>query len=318
MVSLSSIEYGLLSRGNHIITLEGTDSDNKTGETQIIVITVDYDPDSYFPILENSEWVYRHQTPNFYVITPGNVSEYWEIKDMSIFIDDESRRISTVYFDISIGVVVKHFKFTLVDYFETDSGNLYITKTTEETLEWKDNDESNPYSILESETTYTPRYLALKNLTDPSSEPHYENTVRAETEWLYTYYNTSSPVVRESRNLTTTVDVGDMKFIPTDVGIFNAVKISFSALDSEKHWWLTRGLGLVRLEYNLSDTEQSAVLAGSDILKFYREPLASKPALTISPNNFNTSPPVVPFTLSRETGEGMMELRNYLKSMLPF
>jgi len=305
-----------LSRGNHIITLEGTDIDNKTGVTQITVITVDYDPNSYFPILENSEWVYRHQTPNFYVIS-GNVSEYWQIKDMSILIDDENRRISTVYYDISIGVVVKHFKYILVDYFETVDGNLYITKTKEVIREWKDDEESNPYSITDIETTYTPRYLALKNLTDPSSEPHYESTVRAETVWNHKYYNTSSPVFRESINLTTTVDVGDMKYIQTDVGYFNAVKISFSIVGSEKHWWLTRGLGLVQLEYNLSDSEQSAVLAGSDILKFYREPSASKPASTISPGKFNTSPPVVPFTLSRETVEGMMELRNYLKSMLP-
>ena len=307
-----------LSRGNHIITLEGTDSDNKTGEIQSIVVIVDYNPDSYFPILENTEWEYRHQTPNFYVTTTGNVSEYWEIKEMSILIDDESRRISTVYYDISIGVVVKNFKYVLIDYFETDNGHLYITRTTEEIREWKDNDESNPYSILKIETTYTPRYLALKNLTDPSSEPHYESTVRAETEWFYTYYNTSSPVFRESINLTTTVDVGDMKYIQTDIRYFNAVKISFSALDSEKHWWLTRGLGLVQLEYYLSDTEQSAVLVDSDIVKFYREPLASKPALTISHINFNTSPPVLPVTLPRETVEGMMELRNYLKSMLPF
>ena len=59
------------------------------------------------------------------------------------------------------------------------------------------------------------------------------------------------------------------------------------------------------------------VLASSDILKFYREPIASKPALAISPDNFKTSPPVVPVTLSRETVEGMMELRNYLKGMFP-
>ena len=304
-----------LSRGNHIITLDGTDSDNKTGTTTISIAIVDYDPDSYFPLLENSTWRYRHTTPNFYIVTPDNVSEFWELKDLTISIDDENRRISTVYYDISIGIVIKHFRYTLVDYLETDNGNIYVTKTTEELREWKENEENNPYYLLNVNTSYTPNYLILKNITDPTSESHYESTVRAETEWSYKYYSIVSSVFRESINLTTTVDVGDMKYIQTDIRLFNALKISFNTTDSIKTWWLTRGLGLVSLEYNLSDSEQAAVLINSDMLEFYREPVVSKAAGYVPVQSAPAS--LQRLQLSRETGEGFMELRKILRGMLP-
>ena len=306
-----------LSIGNHNITLTCTDSDGKSTSARITLIIVDYDPDSYFPILENATWEYRHATPNFYVITSDNVSEYWEIYDMIITIDDQLRRTSTVYFDITIGVVVSHYKYTLIDYIETDENAVYVTKTTESMIQWQGNDESEPFFKLNGVTTYTPSFLILKNVTDLFTEPEYKHTVRTSTEWWYTYYNTTSSVFRESINLETTITAGAIKNVQTDKGYIKAVEIIISSsADETKTWWLTKGLGLVRFDYMLSDSEQTVIMTDADMFDFYRatdnEKIAGKTALYSSPQIIRN------VNYSKESGERLMDLRNFLKSMIPY
>ncbi|MBN1293063.1 MAG: carboxypeptidase regulatory-like domain-containing protein [Candidatus Latescibacteria bacterium] len=305
-----------LSRGSHIITLTCTDSDNKSTTTTISIIIVNYDPNSYFPLLENANWEYRHANPNFYIIA-NNVSEYWEVKDMIIAINDQLQRISSVYYDITIGVVVKHYKYTLIDYLEEENNTIYVTKTSEEMIEWQGNEEKNPYFRLNIDTSYTPSFLILKNITDPFSEPQYDHTVRTESEWKYTYFSTTSSIFRESLNLETTVTVGETRYIQTDKGHFPAVKISISSsADDIKTWWLTQGLGIVQIDYMLSGSVQTATLTDSDLLEFYRTPEQKM----ISGKATEHSSPVVfkKLNYSNETGEGLMELRNLLRNMIPY
>jgi hypothetical protein len=303
-----------LSVGNHIITLECTDSDNKKGRAKITVIIADYNPDSYFPLLDGATWDYRHLESSFYIVNSSNVNELWEIKNLSISIDKEKKRKSVIEYDITIGLIVKHFRYTLIDNLEEDNNNLYVTATTEEMREWKE-DDGTPYLTMNINTSYTPRYMILKNITNPSADSLYSTTTRAETEWSYVYFNSPSATFRESFILDTAIQIGQTKYVQTDKGLFSAIMITISSTDSVKNWWLTKGLGLVRLDYTLANLEHSAVLADSYMLRFYRQYKPAEAAGKASSTLFTT--PVRNFHINRNTGEGLMELRHLLKSMNP-
>ncbi|MCE5249217.1 carboxypeptidase-like regulatory domain-containing protein [bacterium] len=303
-----------LSVGNHIITFEGVDSDNKTSRSKILIVVADYNPDSYFPLLENSSWKYRHLTPTFYVVNGNNVNELWEMKDFTISIDDKKRRKSVIEYDITIGLVIKHFRYTLIDTIVEDNNSIYITETTEETREWNESDADKPYLIMNITTVYSPRYLILKNMTNLSEELSFTSSTRAETEWSYIYFNTPSSVFAESFVIDTQTDISSPKFVQTDKGLYSAVNLTITTSNSVKNWWLTKGLGLIRLDYSMADLEHTAVLLDSDMLRFYRDkPVVGESKAAVIPYTV----PVMNFRISRETGKGLMELRNLLKSMCP-
>ena len=302
------------SLGTHTIRLRGTDTDNKQHVHSIYLTVVDYDPNSYFPILENTTWEYRHYNPTFFAVNENNVNEFWEMSDLVIEIDDKNSRISTIYYDITVAAITKHVKYTLIDNFEVEDNNLFVTSTSEKLIEWSvNNEESNPNLTITVETEYSPSYLILKNITNPTAEPVTETVVRATTEWIYINFNTVSSTYHESYKLETTIKTGDSKLVQTDKGFFQAIGISFTTSDSSKKWWLTRGVGLVQINYTISDFDHTAVLSESDLLSFYRD----KPALTKKVPLIRQSTPAKVFHISRETGEGFRELRNYLRAMCP-
>lgn len=311
-----SLAIDKLSTGNHKITLVGTDSDSKKDMAEINISIMDYNPDSFFPLLEDSSWEYRHLEPAFIVINSNNVSEYWKIKNLTITIDDKNKRISTVYYDRSIGILVKHTKYIITDYLETEGDNVYVTRTTEEMQEWeKPEDEDRPNSIIRVETTYSPHFAILNNISNMSMNSTYENKVRIETEWYYIYYGKTSSYFHESSTITTKTEVGDMNYVQTDKGLLDAVEVTITQESTIKKWWLTSGLGIVRLDYYIFDVEQTAVLAESDMFEYYRHNNPSKAAGTSL--HYNTGSPPKIFRLSAHKDKAMMELRNILKGMLP-
>ena len=304
-----------LSLGNHIITLTVTDSDNKTGSARITTVIVDYNPNSYFPMLESTSWEYRHQNPIFFVVNSNNVNELWEINNLSIYFDNKKRRISTVYYDITIATVKNHLKYTIIDNLEEVDNNIYATSTSEKIIEWKaDGTEDNPYLTMTITTEYSPDYLIINDITNPTGALPLEFTVRAATEWSSVYFNTASSVFHETFNLVTKIEAGSSRYIQTDKGFFKADEVIITTSDSPRTWWLTKGVGIVEIEYTISDLENTAILVDSDLIDFYREetPEQALPALPVLKPY-----PVKTLRISRETGEGMMELRNFLRSMTP-
>ncbi|GAJ07244.1 unnamed protein product, partial [marine sediment metagenome] len=194
-----SLTVEKLSLGKHMISLTGSDSDMKEQSVYVNVSIMNYNPNSYFPLFENSTWEYSHPEPEFIVTNNYNVRETWKIKKLTITVDDENRRISTVLYDRFIGSSVTHTKYVITDYLETGDDNVYVTTTTEEMSEWQEaKDEDHPYSILRVNTTYSPRYVILNNVSNMQLNTTYENTVKVETEWYYVYYNAVSSYFHES------------------------------------------------------------------------------------------------------------------------
>jgi len=311
-----SLTVEKLTLGNHSLKLTGFDSDMKEHTVYVNVSIMNYNPNSYFPLFENSSWEYRHPEPDFYLINSYNVMELWKIKNLTITGDDENRRISTVFYDRSIGSSVTHIKYEITDYLETGDDNVYVTRTTEEMSEWqKAKDEDHPFSIMKVNTTYSPRFVILNNVSNMQLNTTYENTVKVETEWYYTYYNTPSSYFHESDNLTTITEVGDIQYVQTDTGQLEAAKITITQGKKTKKWWLTCGLGIVRLDYDISGSEQTAVLADSNMLQYYRQNNLSKAAVKEVPYDTGSSSKI--YRLSSNKDKAAMELRNILRGMLP-
>jgi len=73
-----------LSEGKHVITLVGTDSDQKKGEASVSLLVIHNLSESYFPISANSNWTYRHLEPEFTIINKYNETEVWKLNDISV------------------------------------------------------------------------------------------------------------------------------------------------------------------------------------------------------------------------------------------
>ncbi|MDP2982374.1 MAG: carboxypeptidase-like regulatory domain-containing protein [Candidatus Latescibacter sp.] len=300
-----------LSPGSHKITLQGTDSDKKTSQTTIPVTVKDFQLNSYFPIPSGETWSYRYMIPEFYIANQDKNSEFWSLQNISVRIDG-FQRITELYWDVTVQQVVTHRRLTLTDYLEVENGNIYIIKTTENTKEWKGI--MPPYLTMDVTTSYTPRYLFLKNTTDVQAEKHYESTVQSETIWSYIYYSEVSENYHEINILTTSIQVEDEKSIQTDKGIFSAVNLTITQKNAVKKWSLTKGIGLVRTEDNAFNPSAVAVLRDASIYRFYTLPAQKtviEPALNpIPPQHLN-------FEIDRTSFESMRAFEKFLVGFCP-
>jgi hypothetical protein len=302
-----------LSPGNHIITLKGTDSDNKAGETSIPVRVIDFQLNSFFPIPPGESWSYRYMEPGFYMTNTNNQVEYWSLQNISVRIGDDLERITEVYWDVLVNdTTLTHYVLTLTDYMEVDGDDLYVTRTVEQSKEWKGI--LPPYLTMLVTTTYTPRYLFLKNSSNVTAERNYSSTVQSETLWNYVYYSEISETYREVGTLTTSIQVGDEKSIQTDKGIFPAVNLTITQKNAVKKWSLTKGIGLVRIEDNTFDPSEVAVLNDASIYRFYLPP-SQKNILTLSAL---PKPPIhLDFKIDRGNFQNMKAFQKLLSGMFP-
>ena len=310
-----TLTVGTLREGFHQIRLEATDSDGKMNSATIAITTVDYDPTTFFPLKTDSFWQYSHPEPNFFVINRNNVNEFWQINDLTITYDTRNRRTTTVYYDRTIGTLITHCKYVLVDYLETTDENVYVSMTTEELTEWeKSGNEEKTSMLIRSETKYSPYYLVFPAISDPLVKTTCENTVKIETEWYYIYYNIPSSTYHESRMLTTTIETGGMNFIQTGKGVFKAIEVAISQDGKVRTWWLTRGLGIVRFDYGISTVEQTAILKDSDLFDLYRPEEQAR----IAGGNGEYKPgPTAVYRLPEDTSDAARELMAILRSMAP-
>ena len=304
-----------LKLGTHRIQLEATDSDGKMNSASIAITTVYYDPTSFFPLKTDSFWQYSHPEPSFFVINRNNVNEFWQLNDLTITLDAKNRRTTTVYYDRTTGTLITHCKYVLVDYLETKDENVYVSMTTEELTEWeKSQNEKITSMLIRSETRYSPSCLVFPAITDPLVKTTSGNTVKIETEWYYIYYNIPSSTYRESRILTTAIETSDMNFIQTGKGVFKALEVAISQDDRVRTWWLTRGLGIVRFDYDISTVNQTAVLKDSDLFAFYRPEEQARIAGGIG--EYKPGPTAV-YRLPEDTSGAARELLAILRSMAP-
>jgi hypothetical protein len=303
----------MLSPGYQTVTLRGTDSDGKQGENTVSFSVFDYQLDSYFPIPPGETWTYRYLVPEFYLTNSENVSEYWVLKNLSVKMSTDSRRVVDIYWDTVSQTITTHFRLTLSDSLQMDNGTVYISQTTEQSREWSGSEEK-PYFIVYIGTSYNPRYTFLKNINDITAEPFYQSTVRAETEYSYTYYSVMSPVFHDSKAVTTSVRVGGEETIQTDRGLMKGTFVTIKQGESEKKWYLTRGIGLIRLEDTALNISTVAVLSNTSLLRFLNP--STKPVpfrASASPG----SPPRFDLRIDRGKPSDIMRLHRFLAGMIP-
>jgi hypothetical protein len=301
-----------LTSGNHIITLQGIDSDDKESETLILISVIDDQHTSYFPVPSEENWSYRYLDSDFYITNNDGSVEYWSLRDINVKIGSHLDRITEIYWDIEVNNVQTHFCLTLTDYLEIDGDNLYITKTIEQSKEWIGT--SSSYFIMDITTLYTPRYLFLKNYSNVMAEKNYSSTVQSETLWNYVYYSEISKTYTEMTELTTIIQVGDEKSVETDKGIFSAVNLTITQNNAVKKWSLTKGIGLVRLEDNTFSPSAVAILNDASIFRFYEKTTGKKVLLHAENSNMPFHPNL---KIDRTNFENMRAFQKFLVSMCP-
>ncbi|MBN1293061.1 MAG: carboxypeptidase regulatory-like domain-containing protein [Candidatus Latescibacteria bacterium] len=313
----SSISVDRLSVGNHRIELSGTDCDGQTGRAYVNISVMSYNPKSYFPLMNTMTSEFRHLNPDFFVINKNNVSELWQIQNLTIHIEDDNKRITTVLYDRTVGFVIMHSKYIITDYLFTEDDAVYVTRTSEELYEWKTADEEkHPNSVIKIETSYSPYLLILNNVADPKTDSRFESAVKIETEWYYIYYDEPSAVFHESKNITIVTEFGEMRHIQTDKGIFEAIEVMINQDEIKKRWYLTKGLGIIRFDYYISEIEQNAILKDSDMLEYYQR---SHPSKIIPGNseNYEMNPHLRNYNITSGNDTRIPERRNILRGMLP-
>jgi len=118
---------------------------------------------------------------------------------------------------------------------------------------------------LEITTIYTPHYLLIKNFLDPTIEKTYKNDFTAEVTWYYHNIPWGSREFVETFDVFTAVNVGDMETISTEIGDIDAVPLTIVQGSSVKKWWLSSGVGIVRLEYNTINTNSIADIYSTNV-----------------------------------------------------
>ena len=285
-----SLIVAALSQGNHVIRLTAEDSDGKSESTTISVVIVDYNPDSFFPLLENISWSYRFQTPVFSVINENNVTEVWNMGSMDVKLNDEMNRTITIIYTITRGSIIEKYRYTLTDILEEEDGTVFITGTDESLSISRPGSEGSPFFRFNSETTYDPRYTLLKNVTEPDVEEKYDIEVMAQTSITYFQDNTSIGPNSQSLYLPVTFTFQGNTVVQTDQGSLQALKmqiITDTETPTVRHLWLTRGIGIVKMDFDTFGDTQTVVLSESNILKYYRAQKASS-------DNYYSTPAVTP------------------------
>ncbi len=306
-----------LSVGHHKITLAGTDSNQNRTERFIWLNLYYFEKESYFPIPQGGNWSYRYWMPKFSVINDNGETEYWTLSDLQVLMDDINTRNCTMQYTVtseSNHTII--YQYYLVDYFETDLENIYVTKTTEQLKIWKDIEiNQKPSDQLNIETVYTPRYMIIKNHMDPSSESSYETTVMADVTWYFENVSFGSKIYSETVDVETYVKIGDIETIETDIGTFDAATVTVIQGETYRKWWLTKKLGLIQLEYNTLDFPLNATLYDTNILTYSENTLSKIPAH----NSFSSTGLYFQKKLKtpQDSPERMLEICRFLRDLCP-
>ncbi len=233
---------------------------------------------------------------------------------MQVSADDADTRNCVMEYTITRGDITKYCRYYVVDHYETDSENIYISKTTEQMLIFdNENKQNEPTETLDIETVYTTRYLLIKNYFDPATENSYETSVTSDVTWEYHHVNSFTQTVKETMDIRTSYTIGETEIVETEFGTYETGPLTIYTEDTERTWWLAKGIGIIRLEYDTFDFPLTATLYDTNIFSFSENSHAS-----ISKSSFygNSSLPKV-LKSPPETPERMLELSGLLRSLCP-
>jgi hypothetical protein len=302
-----------LNVGNHTIALVGTDSQLMEGSDSVQLNLSFFDDETYFPLPYSGYWNYRYDTGDFFV-DDGILKEQWNLSDLKVSADDAATRNCLMEYTISRSDSTKFCRYEVVDHYETDSENIYITKTKEQLQIFEnENTSGEPTEQLDIETVYSPRYLLIKQYLNPEIEFSYETSGAVEVTWDYHHTNGSTQTLTETIDIVTSYEFGESESIKTGIGTYEAVSLIIRSEDTERTLWLAKGIGIIRMAYDSFDFPLTATLSDTNVPSFS----GVGPSVVMKspfPGNNNNR---IAFNSLPDTPERMVELSKILRGLCP-
>jgi hypothetical protein len=303
-----------LNIGIHTITLVVTDSHNIQSERSVSLNLSLFNDDSYFPLPYTGYWKYRYETADFTVTDEIKGIEHWTLNDLHVTAENIDTRNCIMEYAINRGDTTKFCRYIVVDHYETDANKIYITKTTEQMQIFEnENTSAEPIEQLDIETVYSPRYLLIKQYMNPEIESSYETSGIVETTWEYSHANSIKHSLTESVDISTFYEIGQSETIETGIGTYYAVPLIIRSEDTERTWWLAKGVGIIRLTYDSFDFPLTATLYDTNVFSFTEKSHAQKISKTsFWGNSHRKTLNALPESLKR-----MVKFSKILKGLCP-
>lgn len=316
--SLLSVDS--MSLGEHSISLKVTDFDGKSSNAVIIVSLVDYDPNTFFPMLPDAQWDYSHTTEKFSVVnTAGNI-ESWLLSNISVVVDKNNIRTTSMNYQVNVLNGTREYRYIVSDYLAKDGNSVIVTKTKENIKIWKGNPYGSPTDELDITTSYSPAFVLLEDVSDPAAGTTQTSNHLMVT-WSYKdpYYGIRE--FSESFHIETTTEIGAMETVDINNQDVPAVPVTVSQSNSVRTWWLNKGIGIVKLSYNtfyITSTREypTAILMNTNLSGLAgKSLLPAKAAYSFEPSGRT---PVNDTPVPAEDGpERMKALREIFAGMAP-
>ena len=310
-----------LTLGSHVLTLIGTDSDGKSNQKSITITVVDYDPASYFPIPYGAQWVYSHTKEIFTLLNDNANTETWTLKDISVEIDMNDRRIAKMFYTKRLQGKTEEYHFTVIDDLRKNGTAIEVTKTVETLEIWAGNASGNPDDQLVVETEYSPSYVIVPETNNPVVNSTSEDVVNVTSTWSYYDPATGQQDFTERFIASTTVEYGDLVEMKIAGATYTTIPITITQGDleieafSKRQWWLARGIGIVKLTYNSFQDVPEAEIFSTNLSNYGSLATTEK---RVAQTAYNGYAPIVAVGVPAEKGMARMRcIRDILHQRIP-
>lgn len=306
-----NIDIAGLSPGSHTITFTAYDSDGKSSSEMITVTAEPFSLSSYFPLVNGAEWSYNHQPAAFNMYNHQQILERWSLDNVSVEIDDAGRRISTITYRATVFSNVRHYRYQVIDELHETGTGVEITRTTEEMSIWLNTMSGQPDEYLRIETGYDPAYPLLADLTAPGEGGARAFTCSATVKWTYIGITEGTTSFVETPIVSGTISTGEPETTMIDGKSFETVPVTITDGDSQRKWWLAKGFGITKFQYNTFDANPVATVVGTNLASDYAAPLFNKAAVA-QPADIGT-----PGGIPESEFEYIRTVRNVMRTAVP-
>ena len=157
--------------------------------------------------------------------------------------------------------------------------------------------------------------ILLKNHIDPLTASSFESIISVDVEWNFDRDFQDTRSYTESIEIVNSVDVGGMETVETELGTYETAVITVSQGETERKWWIAKGVGIVRFDYNTLNTPVTALLYDTNITSF---PLEDQVQKNI-PNAYNNFGNTIRKTLKSpaDSPEETREIIKFLRTLSP-
>ena len=298
-----------LSTGKQKIKLIGTDSMGGQSDVSINLTVTFSDNSSWYPYPPNSYWNYSFNVDDLIVNYNGDMREKWKLSGMKAVTEGFNSRKCTMEYDIIRGNETRHCSYSVKDFYDYDENNIYIAKTIEKLQLYKPESAVISESI-DIETVYNSSLLLISNHKGLKAGENYSAMSIASVK--NTYYNElyGKGTDYETKKVNALYTPLESEMIDTPAGKYDTLPLIIDNNGTIKKWWLAKGVGIVKMDYNISGVPVNAVLTDTNLLSYSGS--AKKPMKF----RFNNSPRLK-FKEKSGTKESMIEIAGILKKICP-